>query len=54
MPAGFQSRADASHVGNLDELAAGHAGNKPIHLQYLAKLLSETAADDAVFTCDVG
>ena len=39
---------------DLDELAVGHAGRKPIHPQYLAKLLSESAADDAVFTCDVG
>ena len=39
---------------DLDELAVGHAGRKPIHPQYLTKLLSEAAADDAVFTCDVG
>jgi pyruvate dehydrogenase (quinone) len=38
----------------LDELAVGHAGRKPIHPQYLTKLLSDVAADDAVFTCDVG
>ncbi|HET6605966.1 MAG TPA: ubiquinone-dependent pyruvate dehydrogenase [Rhodopila sp.] len=38
----------------LDELAVGHPGRKPIHPQYLAKLVSELAADDAVFTCDVG
>ena len=38
----------------LDDLAVGHAGRKPIHPQYLTKLLSEAAADDAVFTCDVG
>ncbi|WP_436407886.1 ubiquinone-dependent pyruvate dehydrogenase [Dyella japonica] len=36
----------------LDELATG--GRKPIHPQYLAKLVSEAAADDAVFTFDVG
>jgi pyruvate dehydrogenase (quinone) len=39
---------------DLDELAVGHAGRKPIHPQYMTKLLSEAAADDAVFTCDVG
>jgi pyruvate dehydrogenase (quinone) len=39
---------------DLDELAVGHAGRKPIHPQYLTKLLSETAADDAIVTCDVG
>jgi pyruvate dehydrogenase (quinone) len=38
----------------LDELARGTPGNKPIHPQYLARVLSETAADDAVFTADVG
>jgi pyruvate dehydrogenase (quinone) len=39
---------------DLDQLAVGHPGRKPIHPQYLTKLLSEAAADDAVFTCDVG
>jgi pyruvate dehydrogenase (quinone) len=38
----------------LDELAVGRAGHKPIHPQYLTRLLSEAAAEDAVFTCDVG
>jgi pyruvate dehydrogenase (quinone) len=38
----------------LDELATGHAGRKPIHPQYVAKLLSDAATEDAVFTCDVG
>jgi pyruvate dehydrogenase (quinone) len=38
----------------LDELAVGHAGHKPIHPQYLVRLLSDAATDDAVFTCDVG
>jgi pyruvate dehydrogenase (quinone) len=38
----------------LDELARGTPGNKPIHPQYLARLLSEQASDDAVFTADVG
>jgi len=38
----------------LDELATGKPGRKPIHPQYLAKLLSEHAAEDAVFTFDVG
>src|SRR4029077_12319268 len=38
----------------LDELAKGTPGQKPIHPQYLARLLSEQAADDAVFTADVG
>ncbi|MBX9944372.1 MAG: ubiquinone-dependent pyruvate dehydrogenase [Reyranella sp.] len=38
----------------LDELAEGRAGGKVIHPQYVARLLSELADDDAVFTCDVG
>jgi pyruvate dehydrogenase (quinone) len=38
----------------LDELAQGTPGNKPIHPQYLARLLSEQAAEDAIFTADVG
>jgi pyruvate dehydrogenase (quinone) len=37
----------------LDELAVGHAGRK-IHPQFLAKTLSELAAEDAVFSFDVG
>jgi pyruvate dehydrogenase (quinone) len=38
----------------LDELAKGTPGRKPIHPQYLARVVSEAAADDAVFTADVG
>jgi pyruvate dehydrogenase (quinone) len=38
----------------LDDLARGTPGNKLIHPQYLARLLSEAASDDAVFTADVG
>ena len=38
----------------LDELAAGTPGRTPIHPQYLTRLLSEAAAEDAVFTFDVG
>jgi pyruvate dehydrogenase (quinone) len=39
---------------SLDELAVGHPGRKPIHPQYLARVLDEVASDDAIFTCDVG
>ncbi len=38
----------------LDDLATGDPGQKPIHPQYIAKVLDELAAEDAVFTCDVG
>jgi pyruvate dehydrogenase (quinone) len=38
----------------LDELAQGTPGRKPIHPQYLTRLVSEAASEDAVFTFDVG
>jgi pyruvate dehydrogenase (quinone) len=38
----------------LDELATGEPGRTPIHPQFVAKILDELAADDTVFTCDVG
>src|SRR3984885_9968835 len=38
----------------LDDLATGTAGHKPIHPQYLAKVISDEATEDAIFTCDVG
>ena len=38
----------------LDELAKGTPGHRPIHPQYLAKVISDAASDDAVFTFDVG
>jgi pyruvate dehydrogenase (quinone) len=61
----LEAKPDRSHLDNsldnyrkarkgLDELATGKPGRKPIHPQYLAKLISENAADDAVFTFDVG
>jgi pyruvate dehydrogenase (quinone) len=38
----------------LDDLATGEPGKKPIHPQYVAKLVDQLATEDAVFTCDVG
>jgi len=38
----------------LDELARGKSGSKLIHPQQIARVVSEGAAPDAVFTCDVG
>jgi len=38
----------------LDELAVGTAGSQLIHPQQVAKAISDRAADDAIFTCDVG
>jgi len=39
---------------DLDELATEHSSKKPIHPQYVARLLNQFAAEDAIFTCDVG
>src|SRR5712671_4454536 len=39
---------------DLDKLAEGKPGGKIIHPQYLSRLVSEIADDDAVITCDVG
>jgi pyruvate dehydrogenase (quinone) len=39
---------------DLDELATGAAGKTPSHPQYVARVLDELAADDAIFSCDVG
>ena len=38
----------------LDELASGESGRTPIHPQYVARVVDELAADDAIFSCDVG
>ena len=38
----------------LDELAVGEPGKKPIHPQYVARVVDELAAPDAIFSCDVG
>ena len=38
----------------LDDLATGIPGKKPIHPQFVAKVVDQLASDDAVFSCDVG
>jgi pyruvate dehydrogenase (quinone) len=38
----------------LDHLAIGTPGKRLIHPQQIAKAISDKAADDAIFTCDVG
>ncbi len=59
----LQQNSDAGHLAQarshylkarkgLDDLAA--PGRRGIHPQQIAKALSDQAADDAVFTCDVG
>jgi pyruvate dehydrogenase (quinone) len=61
----IQSKADRSYLDTclghyknarkgLDDLAVGEPGRTPIHPQYVAKIVDELAAEDAVFTCDVG
>jgi pyruvate dehydrogenase (quinone) len=38
----------------LDELAIVRSGKKPIHPQNVVRVLDELAAEDAIFSCDVG
>src|SRR6202051_14367 len=38
----------------LDELATANSGKKLIHPQYVARVLDQLTAEDAIFTCDVG
>jgi pyruvate dehydrogenase (quinone) len=58
-------KSDAAHLDravahyrktrkSLDELATGTPGHKPIHPQYLTRVLDQQAGSDAIFTCDVG
>ncbi|MHA6667662.1 ubiquinone-dependent pyruvate dehydrogenase [Homoserinimonas sp. A447] len=61
----LQTKTDRTHLDQmldhydktrrqLDELATPSRDTRPIHPQYLARLVDETAADDAVFIPDVG
>ena len=61
----LHARQDRSHLDDslanyrkaregLDELATCKPGHNPIHPQALARVISEQASDDAVFTFDVG
>jgi pyruvate dehydrogenase (quinone) len=51
-------KASLAHYKNarkgLDELATDGSGKKPIHPQYVVRVLDELAANDAIFSCDVG
>jgi pyruvate dehydrogenase (quinone) len=38
----------------LDDLATSNSNKPPIHPQYVARVIDKLAAEDAVFTCDVG
>jgi pyruvate dehydrogenase (quinone) len=61
----LQQKSDGTHLAQarqhytrarkgLDDLAAGAPGKGLIHPQQIAKAISDHAAKDAVFTCDVG
>jgi pyruvate dehydrogenase (quinone) len=61
----IKEKTDESHLSDaladykrarkdLDALAESSPNSDIIHPQYVTRLVSELAADDAVFTCDVG
>ena len=39
---------------DLDSYAVGERGRTPIHPQYVARIINDVTAHDAIFTCDVG
>ena len=58
-------KADRSHVDktlahylramkNLGALATGKEGTSPLHPQFVVATIDKVAAEDAIFTCDVG
>jgi pyruvate dehydrogenase (quinone) len=61
----LQQKRDGAHLARarehyaearkgLDDLAVGMPGKGLIHPQQVAKVVSQKAAEDAIFTCDVG
>ncbi|KQM89877.1 pyruvate dehydrogenase [Sphingomonas sp. Leaf22] len=53
----FLTRARAHYAKareGLDDLATPRDGDKPLHPQFVAKVVDRLATDDAVFTADVG
>ena len=61
----LETKSDRTHLDSrikdykkvregLAELAGADDNKTPIHPQYVAKLIDQLAADDAIFTCDVG
>jgi pyruvate dehydrogenase (quinone) len=61
----IKEKTDATHLNDalldykkarkdLDALAESGPNSNIIHPQYVTRLVSELAADDAIFTCDVG
>ena len=53
-PSGAGAAALCRARKGLDDLAVGTPGKRLIHPQQIAKAISDLAAEDAVFTCDVG
>ncbi|PZT91401.1 MULTISPECIES: ubiquinone-dependent pyruvate dehydrogenase [unclassified Sphingomonas] len=54
---GFLTKARAHYADarkGLDDLATPRADDKPLHPQYVARVIDAVAADDAAFTVDVG
>ena len=50
-----ESREHYRHArATLDEQATAGSGKKTIHPQYVSRMLDQLAAEDAIFTCDVG
>ena len=61
----IKEKTDSSHLSealsdykttrrDLDALAEGGPNSNIIHPQYVTRVVSELADDDAIFTCDVG
>ena len=61
----LKEKTDSSHLDSalahyqkarkdLDSLAESNPSSTTIHPQYVTRLVSQLAADDAIFTCDVG
>src|SRR5258705_264169 len=61
----IKEKTDSSHLSealsdykktrrDLDALAESGPNSDTIHPQYVTRVVSELAADDAIFTCDVG
>ena len=54
---GFLDKARKHYVqarASLDDLATPRVAGKPLHPQYISKIVNAVAADDAIFTADVG
>jgi hypothetical protein len=61
----LQTKSDSGHLEEaqddykktrkgLDDLASGKSGQRPIHPRYVSAIVNRLAAEDAIFTADVG